>query len=227
MSNYFSLRKHAPEPDPDATVEEQPEETEPQPEEEPAAAARGPVVTGLLGPGAWLAARLGTGWAWGVHGVGVWAITYYGGWAAVAVTAVWVFAVLLFVPREHLDRITNRLEQGTPREDEPVEDTPPADAFVDPLPGILWELIGDASGVHHKSVGRHLHDSGLDTACDRPAVRAALTRRGITVKGSVREADGRVNEGVHRADLQAWQETRSPAANTPVADARSGPVAEP
>lgn len=229
--SYFSLRKQAPEPEP-APVEEPaadaPDEQE-EPDETtaqtPADAPGNPLIVGLLGPGNWIAARFGTGAAWGVHAVALWACGYYGGWAAAGVVLAWLLAVGLFTPREYLDRIAARIERSTPAASAETAEDPAADTFTDPLPGILWELIGDAPGVHLKTVVTHLHTSGLDTACDRPAVRAALTRRGITVKGSVREADGRVNEGVHRADLQAWEEALSPTVPDAAPEACSSPVA--
>lgn len=112
-------------------------------------------------------------------------------------------------------------------EEEPLEQAgeQPAPPPADPLPGLLWDLIGDAPGVHLKTVVEHLHETGLDTDCDRAAVRAALTRRGIAFKGSVREADNRVNEGVHRDDLQAWEEARSPTPPAVLSKTRSDPVA--
>jgi hypothetical protein len=111
-----------------------------------------------------------------------------------------------------------------PAEGEPEEER---EAPVDPLPGILWELIGEAPGVHLPSIVRHLHETGLDAACDRADVRAALDRRGIPLRDSVREADGRVNKGVHRADLQAWEEALSPAAIEAGPKMRSYPATTP
>ncbi|WP_405925434.1 hypothetical protein [Streptomyces sp. NBC_00035] len=185
----------------------------------------GALWAGISGPGRWLTARGRPGLAWLLYAGSAWAAGYYGGWAAAGVILVWLLTVLLFIPREDLDRLTAALERraaGTPAE---TAEEPAAGTFIDPLPGILWELIGEAPGVHLKTVVTHLHQSGLDTACDKAAVRAALTRRGITVKGSVRGADNRVNEGVHRADLQAWEEARSPAATANAPEARSGSVA--
>jgi hypothetical protein len=107
-----------------------------------------------------------------------------------------------------------------PDEQEAGEELP-VETPLDPLPDILWELIGEAPGVHLPSIVDHLHKTGLDTACDRADVRAALTRRGIPIRGSVRDADGRVNQGVHRADLKAWEQARSPACATPLPKGRS------
>lgn len=93
-------------------------------------------------------------------------------------------------------------EQG---EDDDAEDSeqPEPEAPADPLPDILDDLIGDRRGVHLRTIVQHLHDSRLDTTCKRADVRAALERRGIPIRPSVKVA-GRVNEGVHREDLTAW-----------------------
>ncbi|WP_405909569.1 hypothetical protein OG742_37205 [Streptomyces sp. NBC_00828] len=226
--NYFNPRKGDAEPESQAAgVDDDAVEPETLADEGPDE-PRGPVGAlwaGISGPGRWLTARGRPGLAWLLYAGSAWAAGYYGGWAAAGVILVWLLTVLLFIPREDLDRLTAALERraaGTPAE---TAEEPATGTFTDPLPGILWELIGESPGVHLKTVVAHLHHSGLDTACDKAAVRAALTRRGITVKGSVREADKRVNEGVHRADLQAWEEARSPTTPADTPEARSGPVA--
>jgi hypothetical protein len=113
---------------------------------------------------------------------------------------------------------------GTPDEQrEQAGEEPPAD----PLVAILWHLIGDAPGTHLKTVTERLQKAAPEEDIDRAAVRAKLAARGIPVKPSVRDAAGRVNEGVHRADLQAWQAASSPPAVAPVPEARSKPVATP
>ncbi|MER7801235.1 hypothetical protein ABTX71_12980 [Streptomyces parvulus] len=102
-----------------------------------------------------------------------------------------------------------------PGEDEqPAEEAgeqPPAEAFHDPLPGILWDLIGDAPGVHVKRVVAWLHENGWEEDSSTADVRAGLARRGIPLRASVRDAAGRVNQGVHREDLEAWEKARFPA----------------
>ena len=133
---YFNLRKRADEPDPDPEEEageEQPEEDEDESEKGKSAKAYGPILTGLLGPGAWISARLGAGWAWGIHAAAVWAVFFYGGRTAVGIILVWLLAVGLFTPREFLDQIATRIEKRTgihravPSEanGEPVEEAPP------------------------------------------------------------------------------------------------------
>ncbi|MFE7072694.1 hypothetical protein ACFU96_21690 [Streptomyces sp. NPDC057620] len=231
---YFNLRKRDADPEPEAvetdagtTEDETPEEEIPAAPDVPHGPANA-LWAGISGPGRWLTARGRPGMAWLLYAGSAWAVGFYGGWIAAGLCAAWLLGVLLFIPREALDRIAAKIERtpgNTPAGSGKAGEQRPADTFVDPLPGLLWELIGDAPGVHLKTVVAHLHTTGLDTACDRAKVRAALARRGITVKGSVREADGRVNEGVHRADLQGWEEARSPAAPAMAPEARSSPVA--
>lgn len=112
-------------------------------------------------------------------------------------------------------------EQG---EHDGAEDSeqPEPEAPADPLPDILDDLIGEARGVHLRTIVQHLHESRLDTSCKRTDVRAALERRGIPVRPSVKVA-GRVNEGVHRDDLTDWLDAPATAA----ADAGPGAVATP
>lgn len=230
---YFSVRKHHPEPEPEPIEEDLPEDEEadeePEPEQRPA--SRPGPLSGLRRWLAWCSALIGTGPTYTLHAVALWAVPFYGGWIALTVTAGFALAVGAFTPREHLDRLTAWIERRDTRAQPPGDDEPeageeqPAEAFVDPLPGILWELIGQAPGVHLKSVVTHLHETGLDAACDKAAVKAALDRRGIPTRGSVREADGRVNEGVHRADLKGWQDAHSPTAPAGCPKTRSEPVA--
>lgn len=110
-----------------------------------------------------------------------------------------------------------------PGDEEEAEDAAPKD----PFPGMVWDLIGDAPGVHIKTVVAWLHETGLDTACTAADVTAGLTRRQIPIRASVRDADGRVNKGVHRDDLWAWLKARSPASPATPSKDRSNPVATP
>lgn len=222
--SYFSLRKPAAEPEPDEPVEEQPAvETATPQGEPPAGKPAGPLLTGLLGPSRWIGARFGTGAAWGVHVVAVWAVGFYGGWVAVLVPAGWLLAVLAFVPREYLERLAARLEPASPEEDHQAGEEPAGE----PLAAVLWHLIGDAPGTHLKTLAEHLQAAAPEQPVDRAAVRAKLGALGIPVRASVRDAAGRVNEGVHRADLQAWAEALSPTGDDTPPEARSGPVATP
>lgn len=110
---------------------------------------------------------------------------------------------------------------------EEAGEQPPAEAPHDLLPKILWDLIGDAPGVHIKTLAAYLTAAAPDTPVDRPAVRAALTARGIPVRGSVRDASGKVNEGVHRDDLEGWEQTLPGSSPDRHPGARSSPVATP
>ena len=107
-------------------------------------------------------------------------------------------------------------------EDQPEE---AGEQPLDPLPWLLWRLIGDAPGVHVKTLTEHLQNAAPGETLDRATVRAKLGALGIPVRASVRDAAGRVNEGVHRDDLKAWEQARSPAPPVPLSKTRSGPVA--
>jgi hypothetical protein len=226
--SYFNLRKRSPEADaePDEAdveePEETPEETAEEPEEKQPATEHGPLLTGILGPGRWLAAHFGPGAALGVHAVAVWAVFFYGGWPAAGILTLWLVAVLAFVPREYLERLAARLEPSTGHDQKAEEETP-----TEPLAAVLWQLIGDAPGTHLKTLTTHLQQATPEQPLDRAAVRAKLGALGITVKPSVRDAAGKVNEGVHRADLKAWEETLSPTGTGTPPEPRSSPVATP
>jgi hypothetical protein len=159
--------------------------------------------------------RLLDRFGWKSVGVGALVVVYvaarYRTWVIWMIVG-WCAAALVHAPKSDAVEVEQAGE-------EPAA-TPP----TDPLPGILWELIGEAPGVHLKTVVQHLHDTGQDTACDKAAVKAALDRRGITYKPSVRDAAGRVNEGVHRDDLKAWEGGRSPAPPVSLSKTRSSPA---
>jgi hypothetical protein len=184
-----------------------------------AAADRVRAVLALLGPlGAGsrvLLLRLVErfGWKTTLAGaaVGVFAMLRYR--TAIAwMLAAWCLAAWMHAPNEV--------------EEQPAEagEEPPAETPEDPFPGMEWDLIGDAPGVHLKRVVEWLHETGLDTACTTADVRAGLTRREIPIRASVRDAAGRVNQGVHRDDLKVWLDARSPAATVPPSKTRSNPA---
>lgn len=116
------------------------------------------------------------------------------------------------------------------REKQPAEEAgeqPPVEAPADPLPAILWDLIEEAPGVHVKRVVSWLHENGWEEDSSAADVRAALTRRGIPWRASVRGADGKVNQGVHRDDLEAWEKDHSPTAPAVPSENRSYAPATP
>jgi len=217
--SYFSLRKHAPEPEPDEVVEEAPdveEEAEETVEEQPAK-QYGPLLTGVFGPGRWIAARFSPGAALGVHVVAVWAVFFYGGWVAVGVVFVWLLAVLAFVPREHLDRLSIRLEQRS----RPTPATAPAEPRN---PGdregalrLLHTVLGEAPGVHLRTVLAYLQEHGQWEGKEVADLRRHLEALGILVRPKVK-VDGTPTRGVLKADLEALppiEETSPSPASSP------------
>lgn len=237
---YFSLRKRAPEPEPDDTEEELEETADEAPEEQPGK-SYGPLLTGLLGPIRWLAARFGTSTAWGVHGMAAWAIGYYRGWAAAGIVAVWLLAVLLFVPREVLDRFSDRIEghgdTSSDAPDEAVKDT--TDANEKPAPpdpytvliGWLDELTRGRSGIHldelHQALTRHPQLAGLK----RSEMRAWLGRHHIAVERTLRVGSVAGRSGVSRVTVEALLKALPPllesgGADSPVhaSDVQDSPV---
>lgn len=158
-----------------------------------------------------LLARFGRAWVFGGAAITVFALVRYR--TAIAwVLAVWCAAAWMHAPGPAREDTADAGGQQAP------------EAPEDPFPGMVWDLIGDAPGVHIKRIVEWLHDTGLDPACTPADVTAGLTRRGIPIRASVRAADGRVNRGVHRDDLDAWLGARSPAPSTPVAMPRSEPA---
>jgi hypothetical protein len=228
---FISLRKHAPEPEPDEDLEETEEtpDDEEQPPDKPASYL-GALAIGICGPAQWIAGRFGTGTAWASHGIALWAIGHYGGWTAFTLVTGYLLAVLLFIPREHLERAATAVEQlGDRRQQLGGEDAASTgeEPLLHPIVTVLWELIADAPGVHLKTLAKHLQAAAPEQPVDRAQVRAKLAALSIPVRGSVRDATGRVNEGVHRADLTAWQQALPRAAPGAPSEARSGPVATP
>jgi len=209
---YFSLRKHAVEPEPEV-AEETPEVVEEDAEEEPKeqpAKQYGPLLTGLFGPGRWLAARFGMSTAWGVHVVAVWAVAYYRGWIAAGVLMAWLLAVLTFVPREHLDRWSGRIEKrDTPP---PAEAPQPAvgDGGRDRIIALLYHLLGDAPGLHLRTVLAYLQEHGQWEGREVADLRQHLEALGIPVRPKVK-VGGTPTRGVLKADLDALSPTAETA----------------
>jgi hypothetical protein len=217
--SYFSLRKHAPEPEPDEAEEETPavEEAEGEngEEERPAAKSHGPLLTGLLGPGRWLTAHFGINTAWAVHVVAVWAIGFYGGWTAAGVILVWLVAVLLFVPTEHLDRFTDAIERRSSGHSKASPATP-ASTGGEAIRGLLLELIGEGRGVHLRTVLAYLQEHGQWEGKEVADLRQHLEALGIPVRPKVK-VGGTPTRGVLKADLEALP----PVGETPPSPAPS------
>jgi hypothetical protein len=212
---YFNLRKHAPEPvdeEPETPDTEETEETEEADEnvtaEQPTSWG-GAFLTGVRGPGAWLATRFGIGPAWTIHAIAVWACFFYGGWVAVGVVTAWLTAVLLFIPREQLERLAAAIErrderrraQRPPASEEPPDEAPAEDGR-EAILRLLSDLIGDAHGVHLRTVLAHLQKHGQWEGRTVAEMRQHLEALGIPVRPKVK-VDGTPTRGVLRADLEA------------------------
>lgn len=215
---YFNLRKRDPETEPEEAEKEQPEEAEDEPEEEKPVKTYGPVVTGILGPGRWIAARIGTGWAWGIHGAAAWAIGFYRGWTAAGILLVWLAAVLAFTPREFLDRLTAAVERrSTPAPEPPAPPAPGGEREA--VQRLLLDVLGEAPGVHLNAVLAHLQEHGQWEGKTVTDLRARLAHLGIPHDRSVKVA-GVPTWGVRRRDLVA----PSPPADTSPSPAPSPAV---
>lgn len=227
---YFQLRKREHESEPEE-VDEEAAEAEPEPEPQPSATPQptgwpGAVWYGMRGPWRWLAGHFGDYGitiAWTIHVGSPWAFFYYRGWVAAGLAVAWPLAFLLSIPKEYKDRASGWLERHiTPAVDEEADGR----ALAPPIVAVLWKLIGDAPGTHLKALTERLQKEAKEPL-DKAAVRAKLRALGIPLRGSVRDASGKVNEGVHRDDLKAWIETLPPTASATPPEPRSDPVATP
>ncbi|WP_320784174.1 hypothetical protein [Streptomyces sp. CRN 30] len=219
---FISVRKKSSIPAPgeehvDEVLEDQNNQEQ---EQDDAEGAGEQATTGVLG---WLAAGVSSWWAWSssrigargtytLHLVATWATFYYGGWTALAIVTVFLLAVGLFLPKDGTDRLLARLDALDKRRTRPAGGPPQDDtenAPVDPLPGLLWQLIGTAPGVHLKTVTEHLAEAARKAHRPAPTqadVEAALGALRIPLRRAVgaRDSEGRrrTNRGVHRDDLQ-------------------------
>ncbi|MFC5217308.1 hypothetical protein [Streptomyces coerulescens] len=207
-------RKPAPEPEPKAVdegsaLEDQDDEQDALGDEAAPAGVFGALAAGVRGWLTWCSLRIGVRGTYGLHVVAVWAAGYYSVWVTWGVVIGLAAAVVTFVPRESLDRLLARLEH--PRAKATVKAA--EQAPVDPLPALVWRLIGDAPGVHRKTLTAVLARAAEKEGTEPPTeaqVEAALTARNIPLRPSVRDTRGKVNRGVHRVDLEAWARTPSP-----------------
>lgn len=214
---YFNLRKRDPAPDTEtAGADDEPVEAEAPDDETPDAphGAAGALWAGISGPGQWLTARGRPGLAWLLYAGSTWAIWFYGGWIGVGVALAWLLAVLLFTPREFLDRLTAAIERRA---------TPPPNPAAAPSPGgereavrrLLLDLIGEAHGLHLRTVLAHLQEHGQWEGRTVTDMRARLTLLGIPHDRNVKVA-GVPTWGVRRADLDALPPTdETPPSPTP------------
>jgi hypothetical protein len=211
--SYFNLRKRdteaEAEPD-EAEVEEPaatPEETAEEPEREQPATQHGPLLTGILGPGRWIKARFNRDTSIAVHVASLFSVLYYGGWMAVGVVLAWLLAVLLFIPRETLERWAASIERRS-RGETPAE--PAAEKLPKAAPEavrtatIEWvqRQIGDTQGVHLRDLLEHAQQHGMFEGLDVTTFRVHLERWGIPVRSRVRVRGKGVTVGIHRDDLK-------------------------
>ncbi|NUR03223.1 MAG: hypothetical protein HOY79_43935 [Streptomyces sp.] len=216
--SYFNLGKREPEPElePDELEEnEQPEETEDEAAADVPSRDHGPILTGLLGPGQWLTARFNLDTAIIVHIAAVFSISYYGGWIAAGVLLAWLIAVLLFIPRDTLERWAAGIE-GLSRSEKAADA-----AAVEPLKAgpedvraatLEWihRQIGDTQGVHLRDLLQHAQQHGMFEGLDVTTFRSHLERWGIPVRRRVRVRGKGITVGIHRDDLKAPPQAPSP-----------------
>ncbi|MEW2567658.1 hypothetical protein [Streptomyces sp. NPDC047070] len=227
---FISLRKSQPEPanEPELLEDDDvQEEAEDQEEKQPDAGQEKktgdvPAFLPALAIGVrdwltWCSSRIGTGGTYAVHITALWAAGFYSLWVTYSVVLGLTLAVLAFTPRATLDRLADRIERLRKKTPGKADATSPEEAPVgppaDPLVDLLWKLIADAPGVHLKTLTDTLaraSEKAGRPAPDRAAVKASLKARNIPVRPSVRDTRGKVNKGVHREDLQAWQNTPPP-----------------
>ncbi|MCX4703886.1 hypothetical protein [Streptomyces sp. NBC_01373] len=226
---YFQLRKR--DPDPDTLDDEIGEEEASSDETDDAPVGLvGALWAGISGPGAWLTARGWPGAAWTLYVGSAWAVGFYGGWTAAGLAAVWLAAVLAFIPREYKERVAARIEgwneaRGAELDEAAVdtaadtEEHQPADPRT-VLIGWLDDLTRGRSGIHldelHQTLAAHPQLAGLK----RPEMRAWLDRHHITVERTLRVGGVPGRSGVSRRTVEALLRARPPLPE-------SGPVDSP
>lgn len=222
---YFSLRKPDPEPEPepvevdepaDGAAAEAPAQGDKTPDEP--TTWLGAIQAGLLGPGRWISARTSLQVAWAAHIVAIWACGYYGGWIAAGLIAGWLGLVLLFIPREFLERAAAAVERRfTPAPKPPKVPVPGGEREA--VRRLLLDVLEDADKVHLNTVLAHLQKHGQWEGKTVTDLRGRLAHLGIPHDRKVKVA-GVPTWGVRRQDLDA----PSPAAETAPSPAPSPPV---
>lgn len=105
---------------------------------------------------------------------------------------------------------------GAPAVREPLDEEPPA---ADPIRALLWQLIGDAPGVHLNTVLAHLQEHGHHPSWKVADLRRHLERHGIPVDPKLK-LSGIPTRGVRRDALGTPPPTAdraaSPSASTAV-----------
>lgn len=221
---YFSLRKPDPEPSQEEPGEEgldeepdTPEEAGDKPDEEKPEPDRGPILSGIFGPGQWITARFNRDTAIIAHGAAGFSVIYYGGWIAASVITGWLFFVALFIPRDALERWAEAVERhhpGRPRKP-PADEAPDTGnrESADPrtaLIGWLDDLTRGRSGIHldelHQALTAHPQLADLK----RAEMRAWLDRHGVAVERTLRVGRIAGRSGVSRSTVEALLKTLPP-----------------
>lgn len=89
---------------------------------------------------------------------------------------------------------------GAPAAPEPVEEEPLVDDPADAIRALLWQLIGDAPGIHLRDVLAHLHKHDHHTSWTVADLRRHLERHGIPIDPKLKLA-GTPTRGVRRDAL--------------------------
>lgn len=225
---YFNLRKRDPEaaPEPDELDEnEQSEEADDEAATDAPKRDHSPIITGLLGPGRWLTARFNLDTAIIAHVAAVFSIVYYGGWTAASVITGWLFFAALFIPREALERWAGAIERLAAAIERRLGSAPKPPASTAPkgereaVRRLLLDLIGEAHGVHLKTVLAHLQEHGQWEGRKVADLRVHLEALGIPVDPKLKVA-GVPTRGVLRTALEALP----PVEGTPPSPTPSPPV---
>jgi hypothetical protein len=205
---YFNLRKRAPEAEPDDAEEpfeevgeEQEQDREDVKEKAAPTSWGGALWCGISGPSAWVYAHTNIEATLILHAFMLWAIDVGGGWIAAGIVALWLWAVLAFVPPEYKDRATAWVERRfTPAPKPPAEPAPGGEREV--VRRLLLDIIGDAHGVHLKTVLSHLQEHGQWEGRKVADLRVHLEALGIPVDPKLKVA-GVPTRGVLRTALEA------------------------
>lgn len=224
--SYFNLRKHEPEVvtedgegDVDGAAEETNSAARDATEAPPAPASWGGALWyGISGPSVWVYARTNIEAALILHAFALWAIGVSGGWIAAGIVTLWLCAVLAFIPREFLDRATGAIERRfTPAPKPPAAVAPGGEREA--VRRLLLDVIGDAHGVHLKTVLTHLQQHGQWEGRKVADLRVHLEALGIPVDPKLKVA-GVPTRGVLRTALEALP----PVEETPSSPNPSPPV---
>jgi hypothetical protein len=221
---YFNLRKRTPEPETEDVEEdvneawdEAEEDTRDTPEKAAPTSWREALWCGIRGPSTWLTLHTNREVSLIFHLFVGWAMSA-GVWVAAGIVALWLFGVLAFIPRDYKDRATAAVESlFAPAPKPPAVPAPGGEREA--VRRLLLNVIGDAHGVHLKTVLAHLQEHGQWEGRKVADLRVHLEALGIPVDPKLKVA-GVPTRGVLRTALEALpplEETSpSPTPSPPV-----------